>query len=166
MTFYDKFEELCKKKDVTPTQVARESGITQQAVPLWKTRGSVPKISTVRLLAEYFGVNTMELLLADDEELLRQKHEEDEDTKLLLEDREKWRERQRKRREQEERDMKKRIEAALYELTNEGKRKVTEYAEDLVKIPQYRRWDAPPAPSEGRDTTPAEPPTEGPQENK
>ena len=43
LSFYDKFETLCKEKGVTPTGAAREMGITQQAVSLWKKRGSTPK---------------------------------------------------------------------------------------------------------------------------
>ena len=30
LSFYDKFETLCKEKGVTPTGAAREMGITQQ----------------------------------------------------------------------------------------------------------------------------------------
>lgn len=62
MAFYDKFELLCGKKRVTPTQAARDNGITQQAVSLWKTRGSTPKVGTIQKLADYFGVSVEYLL--------------------------------------------------------------------------------------------------------
>ena len=62
MPFYDKFETLCKEKGITPTGAAREMGITQQAVSLWKKRGSVPKYETLRKVADYFGVTVEELL--------------------------------------------------------------------------------------------------------
>lgn len=54
--FYDRFELLCKEKGVSPTSVARENGITQQSVSLWKKRGSTPKAETIQKLADYFGV--------------------------------------------------------------------------------------------------------------
>ena len=56
--FYDRFESLCKSKGLTPTAVARKNGITQQAVSLWKQRGSTPNAHTIKVLAEYFGVST------------------------------------------------------------------------------------------------------------
>lgn len=62
MAFYDKFEELCKAKGVTPTRAARENGLTQSVISMWKTRGSTPKAATVQKLADYFGVSVGELL--------------------------------------------------------------------------------------------------------
>lgn len=62
MAFYDKFEELCKAKGVTPTRAARENGLTQSVISMWKTRGSTPQATTVQKLAHYFGV-TVEYLL-------------------------------------------------------------------------------------------------------
>ena len=62
MTFYDKFEALCSQKNVTPTRVAREIGLTQQTVSHWKTRGSTPKAVTVQKIADYFEVPVSDLL--------------------------------------------------------------------------------------------------------
>lgn len=63
--FYDRFELLCKNKGMTPTAVARENGITQQAVSLWKQRGSTPNANTIKTLADYFGVST-DFILGND----------------------------------------------------------------------------------------------------
>lgn len=60
--FYDKFEQLCREKGVSPTSVARENGITQQSVSLWKKRGSTPKAETIQKLADYFNVSVDYLL--------------------------------------------------------------------------------------------------------
>lgn len=46
-------------------------------------------------------------------------------------------------------------------LNDKGQEKVVEYARDL--LPTHRRPDTLPAPPEGTDTTPAEKPTEGPE---
>lgn len=62
MAFYDVFEQLCNQRNITPTQVARDNGLTQQTVSHWKTRGSTPKAETVQKLADYFGVSVDYLL--------------------------------------------------------------------------------------------------------
>jgi len=59
------FEQLCKEKGITPTQAARENDITQQAVSLWKRRGSIPKVETLQKLADYFEVSISHLLGLD-----------------------------------------------------------------------------------------------------
>ena len=66
LSFYDKFETLCKEKGVTPTGAAREMGITQQAVSLWKKRGSTPKYTTLKKVADYFGVEIDALVVVPD----------------------------------------------------------------------------------------------------
>ena len=62
MAFYDIFEQLCEEKGVTPTQAARENGITQQAVSLWKKRGSVPNAQTLVKLSDYFNTTPAYLM--------------------------------------------------------------------------------------------------------
>lgn len=53
------------------------------------------------------------------------------------------------------------LDDAFNALNDRGQEKVVEYARDL--LPTHCRSDAPPAPPEGTDTTPAEKPTEGPE---
>ena len=65
LAFYDKFEELCKAKGVTPTGAARENGLAQSVISMWKTRGSTPQAATVQKLANYFGV-TVDYLLGNE----------------------------------------------------------------------------------------------------
>lgn len=65
MGFYDKFEILCKENGVTPTRIAREIGIAQQSVSLWKRRGSIPSGENLQKLADYFGV-TVDYLLSNE----------------------------------------------------------------------------------------------------
>lgn len=62
MAFYTIFEQLCSERGITPTQVARDNGLTQQTVSHWKTRGSTPKAETVQKLADYFNVSVDYLL--------------------------------------------------------------------------------------------------------
>ncbi len=62
MEFFSKFESLCKEKGITPTHAARDIGITQQAVSMWKKRGSIPKYETLKKIADYFEVRVEDLL--------------------------------------------------------------------------------------------------------
>lgn len=62
MTFYEKFEMLCKNKGITPTGVARENGIAQSVIGMWKKRGSTPKYETLKKIADYFDVSIDELV--------------------------------------------------------------------------------------------------------
>lgn len=59
--FYDRFFELCQRKGVTPTQVARDLGVRQSTVSMWKKQGTTPKYDTLKKLADYFGVETDDL---------------------------------------------------------------------------------------------------------
>ena len=59
--FYDRFFELCQRKGVTPTQVARDLGVRQSTVSMWKKQGTTPKYDTLKKLADYFGVTTDDL---------------------------------------------------------------------------------------------------------
>lgn len=60
--FYDRFYELCKLENVTPTQVARDIGIRQSTVSMWKKQGTTPRYATLRKLAEYFNVDWTDLV--------------------------------------------------------------------------------------------------------
>ena len=61
--FYDQFHRLCLVKGVTPTQVARDLGLRQSTVSMWKKQGTTPKYDTLRKLADYFGVDVDDLLV-------------------------------------------------------------------------------------------------------
>lgn len=67
MDFFNKFELLCKEKGMTPTRVARDIGISQQTVSMWKKRSSTPKYETIKKIADYFDVTVEELLDIDKE---------------------------------------------------------------------------------------------------
>lgn len=59
--FYDRFYELCQRKGVTPTKVARDLGLRQSTVSMWKKQGTTPKYDTLKKLADYFEVTTDDL---------------------------------------------------------------------------------------------------------
>lgn len=137
LAFFDVFERLCNEKGVTPTQVARDNGLTQQTVSHWKTRGSTPKAETVQKLAIYFGVTTDYLLgnvtepffHLDNERIIREINSYSDDD-LIPENR---------------------ISVAMAKLNEDGRRVAADRVEELTEIPRYRATVAPqsqPAPQE------------------
>lgn len=58
--FYDRFASLCKARGLTPTAVVKAAGISTGSIGHWKT-GALPKLATIRKLANYLGVDVSEL---------------------------------------------------------------------------------------------------------
>ncbi len=59
--FWEKFVELCLLNGTKPNPVAKELGISSGAVTKWKS-GSIPHHTTIKKIADYFGV-TVDYLL-------------------------------------------------------------------------------------------------------
>lgn len=53
--FWDRFIALCNEKGVTPSSVGRAIGLAPASVSGWK-QGAGPRSTTIRKLADYFGV--------------------------------------------------------------------------------------------------------------
>lgn len=62
--FYEKYLELCQRKNKKPTSVALEIGISRGAVTNWK-KGGIPNDITLKKIAEYFNV-TINCLLGNE----------------------------------------------------------------------------------------------------
>lgn len=58
----ENIQRICKERGTTPTVAGRESGAGKDLVSNMKLRGVLPSIEKMRLLAEYLGVTTSELL--------------------------------------------------------------------------------------------------------
>ncbi len=54
---YESFVKLAQKKGVTAYKVAKETGLSQQVFTNWKSGRSQPSGTTLRKIAEYFGVS-------------------------------------------------------------------------------------------------------------
>lgn len=59
--FYENVQELCRQHKINITRMAKEIGLSNAAAASWK-KGSVPKLDTVRKIADYFGVSWESLL--------------------------------------------------------------------------------------------------------
>ena len=59
--FYENVQELCRQHKTNITRMAKEIGLSNAAAASWK-KGSVPKLDTVRKIADHFGVSWESLL--------------------------------------------------------------------------------------------------------
>lgn len=64
--FYDKYAQLCKKRDISNSAAAHEAGISKSLVSKWKKdRTETPSPEVLEKLSAYFGVPISELLEED-----------------------------------------------------------------------------------------------------
>lgn len=54
--FYDVFFNLCRDRDIAPTRAVESMGLSKSAVTNWR-KGTVPNDSTIRRVADFFGVD-------------------------------------------------------------------------------------------------------------
>ena len=59
--FWENFTNLCKEKGTSPTALTIELGFSNATATRWK-KGSVPNGSTLKRIADYFGITVDELL--------------------------------------------------------------------------------------------------------
>lgn len=56
LVFYDKFEELCRLKGVTPNKACLDMGLSRSAAAKWRHTGQNPAFQVIAKAAAYFGV--------------------------------------------------------------------------------------------------------------
>lgn len=61
ITFFARFDRLCRDAGTTPNAVARELGISSGSVTAWK-KGTAPRSATLERIADRFGVSCDYLL--------------------------------------------------------------------------------------------------------
>lgn len=54
---YKNFEKLFNEQKTTIYRVSKETGIPQTTLYEWKSGRSTPKVKTLKILADYFGVS-------------------------------------------------------------------------------------------------------------
>lgn len=57
MTFYQKVATLCIEKGVSITRVATDLGFSSSTPNNWRGMSGLPRLSTIRAIADYFGVD-------------------------------------------------------------------------------------------------------------
>lgn len=60
--FYDKFKSLCDQKGISCNLASKEIGLSNSTPTKWKNTGATPESSTLKRVADYFGVTVSSLL--------------------------------------------------------------------------------------------------------
>lgn len=60
--FVQNVKHFCDLRGVKPTIACKESGAGKDLINQIETRGSIPSVEKVQMLADYLGVTTSELL--------------------------------------------------------------------------------------------------------
>jgi transcriptional regulator with XRE-family HTH domain len=61
VTFYERVKALCEQRGISITALVRELGFSASAGTTWKASTNMPRSSTVKKVAEYFGLSVDEL---------------------------------------------------------------------------------------------------------
>lgn len=64
MAFIDQLKKICDDKNISMDVLARSAGVSSSAVTKWRN-GSLPRTSTLRAIADKYGV-TVDWLMGDD----------------------------------------------------------------------------------------------------
>lgn len=54
--YYEKFEELCKRDRITPSDVSKATGVATATLSNWKNGKYTPKQEKLKKIADFFGV--------------------------------------------------------------------------------------------------------------
>lgn len=65
MNFWNNYQYLCDKNDVSPYEVARKCGIKSSASVSYWRQGSIPKPSVLDKIAQYLNVTVSDLVDSD-----------------------------------------------------------------------------------------------------
>lgn len=60
--FYDKFKQLCDQKGVSAKRAVTEMGMSNSLATKWKNTEATPNSTTLKKVADYFGVSVSYLL--------------------------------------------------------------------------------------------------------
>lgn len=64
--FYERLITVCSERGTTPTEVCHAVGLAGSAATKWKS-GAIPRDTTLRKIADYFGVSVSYLIGAVDD---------------------------------------------------------------------------------------------------
>ena len=65
MNYGREFKELRKEHNLTQEQLAKQTGISQQALSCWETNKRTPNMDDCIILADFYGITLDELIGRD-----------------------------------------------------------------------------------------------------
>ena len=143
--FYDIFEDLCQKAGTTPARVRKDLGISQSTMASWKSRGLTPKFETIQRIAKVLRVSPAYLMGWEDDfgeldlglmaiDTGKQQNVPPESASEIIDAAIAsvlWQ-------DSSNPEIFSKVSNSLYKLNPVGQKKVSDYAEDLTKIPEYQ----------------------------
>ena len=63
--FYEKFEELCRQKGLSPSGACLAMGRSRNLAAKWKSTGATPSMAVLKEIADFFDV-PVEVLVSDE----------------------------------------------------------------------------------------------------
>ena len=64
--FWENFVSLCNQKGISPNGVCADLGMSNATATKWKN-GAIPRATTARKIADYFGISVSSLLGVEDD---------------------------------------------------------------------------------------------------
>lgn len=122
--FAKRLNELLMKNNITQSELARKMGVSKSSVNGWCKGSTYPRIEKIIELSFIFHVDPSILITG-------------EKPNIITVDAEKFAQAM----ERKNPPLLNQIAKSFAKLTNEGRQKVADYADDLTKIPQYQRHE-------------------------
>ena len=66
---YENVERLCKEKGITITKLEKDCGFGNATVRSWKDMHDTPRFTSMKKVADYFGVSIDMLMAEGDEDI-------------------------------------------------------------------------------------------------
>lgn len=63
---YEIFEQLCKKRGITPYRFCKDTGVNASTISTWKNRNTACNLKLATIIADYFGVSVDYLMTGKD----------------------------------------------------------------------------------------------------
>jgi transcriptional regulator with XRE-family HTH domain len=130
MTIGEKIQQLRKEKEITQKELAEKLGLAEITIRQYETNKREPKIATLSKIAKILGTG-LETFLTDDEQSLFEDManlylKSDSNINFL-------------KSSQEHTPQENYLLAKLRELNEKGKKKATDYIDDLTQITEYKK---------------------------
>ena len=82
MTFFDRINELCVRNGISADKLCKDLNLSNATATKWR-KGAIPRNSTLKLIADYFGVTVDYLLTGEQKEKAPQETPEGLDAEII-----------------------------------------------------------------------------------
>lgn len=157
MTIGQRIQRSRKGKNLTQKELAAKLGLATGTIQQYELGKRQPRLEQFKAIASALDVDVNWLM--NGQTMEERKQDMKDYVARQFKEAQEWK----------ESNDRGKLNAAFDQLNADGQQKAVERVEELTEIPRYQRekpQDTPTAPSEGKDTTSPESPSEGTQEGK